>query len=72
MEPTHTDAEVLYADAQWRPANVAGWLRLDVAHRQLITNRWIFWLVQSRLADGEEAWFEYDGLNLRPRPGDAN
>jgi hypothetical protein len=66
MEPWGTEAELLYADGNWRPATVLGWYRLDVAHRQPITNRWIFWLVRLRLGDGDEAWFEYDSLNLRP------
>jgi hypothetical protein len=28
---------------------------------------WIFWLVHLRLDSGDEAWFEFDALNLRPR-----
>jgi hypothetical protein len=66
MRPRRTEAEVLYADGAWRPATVLGWCRLDIARRQPITNRWVFWLVRLRLGDGEQAWFEYDGLNLRP------
>jgi hypothetical protein len=66
MKPRRTAAELLYADATWRPATVLGWYRLDVARRQPVTNRWIFWLVRLRLAGREEAWFEYDNLNLRP------
>jgi hypothetical protein len=66
MQPRRTEAEVLYADGNWRPAAVLGWYRLDVAGQQPITNRWIFWLVRLRLRDGEQAWFEYDSLNLRP------
>jgi hypothetical protein len=53
-------------DGTWRPATVLGWYRLDVASRQPVTNRWIFWLVRLRLGDGQETWFEYDSLNLRP------
>ena len=67
MDPMRTDAEVLYTDQQWRPAKVLGWHRLDVAHRQPITQRWIFWLVRLQLETGERAWFEYDTRNLRPR-----
>ena len=65
MQPRRTEAELLYVDGNWRPATVLGWYRLDVAHRQPVTNRWIFWLVRLRLGDGEGAWFEYDSLNLR-------
>jgi hypothetical protein len=65
MEPRHTEAEALYADGTWRPVNVLGWHRLDVAHEQPITKRWIFWLVRLQLETGEKAWFEYDSLNLR-------
>ena len=65
MQPRRTDAELLYADGNWRPATVLGWYRLDVAYRQPVTNRWIFWLVRLRLGDGEEASFEDDSLNLR-------
>jgi hypothetical protein len=42
MEPRRTEAELLYADGIWRPATVLGWSRLDVAHRQPVTSRWIF------------------------------
>ena len=67
MDPVRTDAEVLYADRQWRPAKVLGWHRLDVAHQQPITQRRIFWLVRLQLETGQKAWFEYDTRNLRPR-----
>ena len=67
MEPRRTEAELLYMDGHPRRVTVLGWLRLDVAHRQPITNRFIFWLVHLRLETGEEAWFEYDSLNLRPQ-----
>jgi hypothetical protein len=66
MEPRRTEAEVLYVDGQWRLANVLGWHRLDVAHRQPLTEVWVFWLVHLRLESREEAWFEYVRLNLRP------
>ena len=56
----------LYMDGTWRRVTVLGWLRLDVAHRQPVTNRFIFWLVQLHLESGEEAWFEYHSLDLRP------
>src|SRR5258708_21390085 len=65
MNPRH--AEVLCADGQWRPVMVLGWHRLDVAHRQAVTDRWIFWFVHLRLESGDEAWFEFDSLNLRPQ-----
>jgi hypothetical protein len=67
MDPVRTDAEVLYADRQWRPAKVLGWHRLDVACQQPITQRWIFWFVRLQLETGQRAWFEYDSRNLRPR-----
>jgi hypothetical protein len=67
MKPKQAGTQVLYGDGTWRPAKVLGWLRLDVAHKQPITQRWVFWLVQMQLADGQEAWFEYDSLNLRPQ-----
>ncbi len=66
MEPRRTEAELLYVDGNRRPATVLGWYRLDVARRQPVTNRWIFWLVRLQLGGGEGAWFEYDSLNLRP------
>jgi hypothetical protein len=66
MNPRRSHAELLYADGTWRPATVHGWHRLDVAHRQRVTQRWIFWLVRLQLPDGEKCWFEYDSLNLRP------
>ena len=49
MEPKGTEAELLYMDGTWRRVTVLGWLRLDVAHRQPVTNRFIFWLVQLHL-----------------------
>jgi hypothetical protein len=67
MEPRRTEAEVLYMDGTWRPVTVLEWLRLDVAHRQPITNRWIFWLSRLQLDDGSEGWFEFDSLCLRGR-----
>jgi hypothetical protein len=66
VQPRRTEAELLYADGNWRPATVLGWYRLDVANRQPVTNRRVFWLVRLRLGDGEQAWFEYDSLDLRP------
>lgn len=33
MDQIRTNAEVLYADRQWRLAMVLGWHRLDVARR---------------------------------------
>jgi hypothetical protein len=47
-------------------ARVLGWHRLDAAHRQPLTDRWIFWLVRLQLEPGEKDWFEFDSLNLRP------
>ena len=41
LEPRRSEAELLYADGNWRPATVLGWYRLDVAHRQPVTNRWL-------------------------------
>jgi hypothetical protein len=41
--------------------------RLDVAHEQLLTGLWVFWLVHLRLESGEDSWFEYVKLNIRPR-----
>jgi hypothetical protein len=62
-----TEAEVLYTDCEWHPATVLGWYRLDVAHEQLLTGLWVFWLIQLRLESGEDSWFEYVKLNIRPR-----
>jgi hypothetical protein len=59
MEPRLTEAEVLYTDREWHPATVLGWYRLDVAHEQLLTGLWVFWLVHLRLESGEDLWFEY-------------
>ena len=67
MEPRQIEAEVLYMDGQWRSTAVLAWLRLNVAYRQPLTSVWIFWLVQLRLPDESEGWFEYDKRNLRPR-----
>jgi hypothetical protein len=67
VEPRLTEAEVLYTDRQWHPATVLGWYRLDVAHEQLLTGLWVFWLVHLRLESGEDSWFEYAKLNIRPR-----
>jgi hypothetical protein len=67
MEPRQIEAEVLYMDGQWRSTAVLAWLRLHVAYRQPLTSVWIFWLVQLRLPDQSERWFEYDKRNLRPR-----
>jgi hypothetical protein len=67
MNPRHAAAEVLHADRQWRPVIVLGWHRLEVAHRQPVTDRWIFWLVRLRLESRDEAWFEFDSLKLRPQ-----
>jgi hypothetical protein len=66
MPPRCTQAEALYADQAWRPAQVLGWLRPDVAFRQPITEAWVFWLVQLQLPGDEPAWFEYDSRSLRP------
>jgi hypothetical protein len=66
MDPRRTEGELLYADGQSRRVTVLGWLRLDVTHRNSITDRWIFWLVHLRLPGGGEGWFEYDSRNLRP------
>lgn len=54
MKPKQADAQLLYADGTWRPARVLGWLRLDIAHKQPITQRWIFRLVQIQLADARK------------------
>ncbi|SRR5258708_38305241 len=55
MDPRATEAEVLYLDRSVRPATVLGWKRLDVARRQPITERWIFWLVHLQLPGGRKA-----------------
>jgi hypothetical protein len=31
------------------------------------TGLWVFWLVHLRLESGEDSWFEYVKLNIRPR-----
>jgi hypothetical protein len=67
IEPKLTEAEVLYTDREWHPATVLGWYRLDVARHQLLTGHRIFWLVHVRLESGEDSWFEYVKLNIRPR-----
>jgi hypothetical protein len=66
IEPRVTSAEVLYTDREWHPVTVLGWYRLDVAHEQLLTGLWVFWLVHLRLESGEDSWFEYVKLNIRP------
>ena len=67
MKPKLTEAEVLYTDREWHPATVLGWYRLDVAHEQLRTGLLVFWLIHLRLENGEDVWFEYVKLNIRPR-----
>jgi hypothetical protein len=67
VRPRLTEVEVLYTDREWYPATVLGWYRLDVAHEQLRTGLLVFWLVQLRLESGEDLWFEYVKLNIRPR-----
>jgi hypothetical protein len=49
------------------PSDDLGWYRLDIAHEQLLTGLWVFWLIQLRLESGEDSWFEYVKLNIRPR-----
>jgi hypothetical protein len=67
IRPRLTEVEVLYTDREWHPATVLGWYRLDVAHEQLRTGLLVFWLVHLRLESGEDLWFEYVKLNIRPR-----
>jgi hypothetical protein len=67
IKPRLTEAEVLYTDRKWHPATVLGWYRLDVAHEQLLTGLFVFWLVHLRLESGEDSWFEYVNLHIRPR-----
>jgi hypothetical protein len=50
--PRRTEAELVYADGNWRPDSIR-LVRLDVVYRQPITDRWIFWLVRLRLRAGE-------------------
>jgi hypothetical protein len=69
VEPKLTEAEVLYTNRQWHPATVLGWYHLHVAHEQLLTGLWVFWLIHLRLESGEDSWFEYVKLNIRPRQG---
>jgi hypothetical protein len=69
MKPKLTEAEVLYTDRKWHPATVVGWYELDDAHEQLLTGLLVFWLVHLRLENGDDSWFEYAKLNIRPRSG---
>ena len=66
MEPRRAQAEVFHLGGKWRKATVLGWHRLDVARRQSLTGYWIFWLVHLRLEGGQEGWYQYVRLNLRP------
>jgi hypothetical protein len=63
----HAQAEVLLTDQRWAPVTVLAWHRLDEPFEQIVTLQWISWLVRLRLGDGSESWYEYVGLNLRPR-----
>jgi hypothetical protein len=69
MKPKLTEAEVLYTDRKWHPATVLGWYELDDAHEQLLTGLLVFWLVHLQLESGEDPWFEYVKLNIRPPSG---
>jgi hypothetical protein len=67
--PNSAEAEVLYADRQWRPVTVLGWHRLNIAHRQAVTDRRIFWLVHLRLESGDEACIRACRFALRTSDG---
>jgi hypothetical protein len=61
------EAEVLMTDQSWVPVTVLAWHRLAEPFEQVITQQTITWLVQLRLDDSSEAWYEFVDLNLRPR-----
>jgi hypothetical protein len=54
-------------DLSWVPVTVLAWHRLAEPFEQVITQQTITWLVQLRLDDSSEAWYEFVDLNLRPR-----
>jgi hypothetical protein len=68
----HRAAEVLLTDATWTPVTVLAWHRLDQPFEHVITHSRITWLVQLRLSDGSENWYDYTGLNLRPVRGSGS
>ena len=49
------------------PSDGARLVPPDVAHEQLLTGLWVFWLIHLRLESGEDSWLEYAKLNIRPR-----
>ena len=51
----------------WTPVTVLAWHRLDEPFEQVVIKHRVTWLVRLRLGDGSEGWYEYVGLNLRPR-----
>jgi len=59
-------AEVLTTDQTWAPVTVLAWYRLPEPLTQILTYRRISWLVQLRLSDGSEGWYQYASANLRP------
>jgi hypothetical protein len=67
IRPRLTEVEVLYTAREWHPATVLGWYCLDIAHEQLRTGLLVIWFVHLRVESGEDLWFEYVKLNIRPR-----
>jgi hypothetical protein len=55
----HSAAEVPRSDSTWAPVIVLAWHQLDEPRIQALTEREIGWLVQLRLADGAEGWYEF-------------
>jgi hypothetical protein len=58
-------AEVLQSDQTWMPVTVLAWHRLNKPLVQPLTNHRIAWLVELRLADGSEGWYQHVAGNLR-------
>ena len=65
-------AEVLTTDQTWVPVTVLAWYRLPEPFTQVLTYRRISWLVQLRLADGTEDWYQFASVNLRPLKGSGS
>ena len=61
-------AEILLSDQSRAPVTVLAWHRLNKPMTQSLTNHYVDWLVQLRLADGSEGWYQYVSHNLRCMP----
>jgi hypothetical protein len=58
-------AEVLLSDQTWAPVTVLAWHHLNESLVQPLTGYRVTWLVQLRLTDGSESWYEYVSRNPR-------